>query len=72
MMLESHQRPTCKSCARYAGMTSHKRRGTYCVLCRATMHDTTLRPYKGPRAKNVDICTDYIPKQTLTTMMVIA
>lgn len=70
-MIENKQRPTCKSCARYAGMTKHIHRGTYCVLCRVTMHDTTLRTYKGPRAKNVEPCTDYIPNHPLTTQMVI-
>ena len=71
-MIENKQRPTCKSCARYAGTTKHMRNGKWCVLCRITLTDTALRPSKGPRAKDAEPCTDYIPKQTLTTMVVIA
>ena len=43
-MIENKQRPTCKSCARYAGTTKHMRNGKWCVLCRITLTDTALSP----------------------------
>lgn len=64
-------RPLCKACARYAGKSDHMRNGVYCVHCRVTMRDTTLRPIRGGRAKHVLPCSDYIPKQTTNLMMVI-
>lgn len=64
-------KPHCKSCARYAGMTTHKRHGTYCVNCRIDMHTTTLRPSRGSRATQSLPCPDYIAKTPNMTMMVI-
>ena len=63
-------KPHCKSCARFAGMTNHKRHGTYCVNCRVGMQTITLRPSRGSRATQALPCPDYLPK-TQNLMMVV-
>lgn len=64
-------KPHCKSCARYAGATKHKRNGTYCINCRIDMHTTTLRPSRGSRATQALACADYLPKTQNLVMVIL-